>query len=102
MHEHLRAWREAVGLTQQQVANKVGTTHATVSRWESGVQAIPPKKFNELAAVYGATPAELLFPPADRTMAQRLHRAVEIIKNLNDQEVEQWLGLGQSLANTKK
>ncbi|HWX48146.1 MAG TPA: helix-turn-helix transcriptional regulator [Roseomonas sp.] len=102
MHDHLRAWREASGLTLQQVANKLGTTHATVSRWESGLQAIHPQKFKALAEVYGATPAELLVAPNDREMAKRFHRAAEIISKLSDQEVEQWLGIGQSLAGREK
>jgi transcriptional regulator with XRE-family HTH domain len=102
MHEHLRAWRTASGLTLKEVGNKIGTTHATVSRWEAGVQAIPPNKFRQLAAVYGATPAELLVAPADRSMALRFHRAAEIIGKLSDGEVEQWLGLGHSLADAKK
>jgi transcriptional regulator with XRE-family HTH domain len=97
MHEHLRAWRDALGLTQLEVSRQVHVTHATVSRWESGVQAIPPHKFNQLAAVYGATPAELLFSPADRAMAQRLHQAVEILQRLGEREVDQWLGIGKSL-----
>ncbi|WP_158295642.1 helix-turn-helix domain-containing protein [Crenalkalicoccus roseus] len=102
MHEHLKAWREASGLTLKEVANRVGTTHATVSRWENGVQAIPPQKFKQLAVVYGATPAELLVAPADRDMALRFHRAAEIISVLSAEEVEQWLGLGHSLAEAKK
>jgi transcriptional regulator with XRE-family HTH domain len=102
MHEHLKAWREACDLTQTQVANKLGTTHATVSRWESGVQAIHPKTFRRLADVYGATPAELLVSPLNRAMALRFHQAAEIISRLDDQEVEQWLGIGHSLAKREK
>jgi transcriptional regulator with XRE-family HTH domain len=36
------AWREQHGLSQQRLAELLGTTNVTVYRWESGRQAIPP------------------------------------------------------------
>lgn len=32
----LAAWREHVGITQQQLADRIGTTDVTISRWETG------------------------------------------------------------------
>lgn len=29
-------WRERRGLTQEQLASRLGTTHVTISRWETG------------------------------------------------------------------
>lgn len=34
--EEIRALRERLGLTQQQMADKIGTTNTTISRWELG------------------------------------------------------------------
>lgn len=101
MHKHLRAWRHLAGLTQAEVASSVATTHATVSRWEAGVLSIPAEKLNDLALLYGATPAELLFSPTDRGMARRLHRAAKLIEALPPDEAEQWLALGTTLAGRK-
>jgi transcriptional regulator with XRE-family HTH domain len=33
---YLAQWREQRGLTQQQLADRLGTTDVTVSRWETG------------------------------------------------------------------
>ena len=36
MKRELRALRSGAGLTQQQLADKLGVTHISVSRWETG------------------------------------------------------------------
>ena len=35
---YLAQWRTQRGLTQQQLANRLGTTDVTVSRWETGAR----------------------------------------------------------------
>lgn len=32
----IRQWREAAGLSQQQLAERIGTTQSAISRWEHG------------------------------------------------------------------
>lgn len=36
LHLYLAEWREAKGLTQAQLADRLDTTDVTVSRWETG------------------------------------------------------------------
>jgi hypothetical protein len=36
-----RAWRERVGLTQQQIADRLGVTRTTIQNWEGAVTPIP-------------------------------------------------------------
>ncbi len=38
----LKAWRKTRGLNQQQLADAIGTTRNTVSRWEISRHPIPP------------------------------------------------------------
>lgn len=38
----LHAWRKAHGLTQTQLADKLGVVWLTVQRWESGQRSVPP------------------------------------------------------------
>ena len=46
---YIRQWRKHRGLTQEQLAERIGTTHATVSRIERGLQDFTGE-FLELAA----------------------------------------------------
>lgn len=53
------AWRIHSGLSQYDVAEKLGTTQSAVSQWES-VDSKPQKKTREkLAALYGCRPEQL-------------------------------------------
>jgi transcriptional regulator with XRE-family HTH domain len=48
----LRAMREAKGFSQAKVASTLGTTQATVSRWESGAATPDAVDIAKLATVY--------------------------------------------------
>lgn len=72
---HVRAKREALGLTQQALADELGVTHQHVSRLESG-QAMPSLDLVvRLAARFGITTDALLTgaerAPTDRAGAIR-------------------------------
>ncbi len=58
-NQHLRYERERRGWSQQEVADKVGTTPLSVSRWERG-ETVPGPHFREkLGEVFGKSPYEL-------------------------------------------
>ena len=59
----IASWRRAKGLTQRQLADKVGVTDAAVSLWESGrgvrqvnLEAIVQALGLTMAEFYGPTP----------------------------------------------
>ena len=47
----LRAWRLRVGFSQQEVADHLGVTQITVSRWERGVSPVEHPEMLRLAIV---------------------------------------------------
>jgi transcriptional regulator with XRE-family HTH domain len=49
------------GWTQQEVADLIGTTAQSVSRWERGVAVPGPYHWGKLCALFGLSPAELGF-----------------------------------------
>lgn len=57
---HLRAWREFRRLTQEQLAEKIGTTGAVISLLESGDRGLSHKWLLRLAPALGTTPGFLL------------------------------------------
>lgn len=56
----IRQWRKHKGLTLQRLAERVGTTHATLSRLERGEHPYSQAMLEALAEALGADPASLL------------------------------------------
>ncbi len=59
----LRKARSELGLSQQQVADSIGTTKVTVNRWENGVTFPSPYFRQQLCKVFNKTLAELGLEP---------------------------------------
>ena len=60
MGELIRDCRKEKGLTQKNVANKLGVTDRAVSKWERGICAPDIAYIEELAEMLGLTVAELI------------------------------------------
>ncbi|MCI1925647.1 MAG: helix-turn-helix domain-containing protein [[Lactobacillus] timonensis] len=61
MKRELRSLRAGAGLTQQQLADKLGVSHISVSRWETG-KAIPsPKYIKQMADMFGVAGKDIFF-----------------------------------------
>ncbi|HEX2136579.1 MAG TPA: helix-turn-helix transcriptional regulator, partial [Microvirga sp.] len=89
LHAYLREWRLYKDLTQEQVAARMETTAANISRKENARRAPKPEFLHGFAAALELEdPADLFHPPevADaasilRSMApEERERAVEILK----------------------
>lgn len=55
----IKALRDALGWTQEELGWLVGTSEQTVSNWESG-RHLPRRSLAKLAATFGRTPNEIL------------------------------------------
>lgn len=96
IHQHLRAWRLAKGMTLEQVGGEMGVEHTTVQRWEFGKIAIPSTKLERLAALYGVSVPSLLAAPNDHR-AQAVLAAQGIIESLDPEDMNDWLKSGRRL-----
>ena len=56
MSERLRKARKHAGLTLEQVADRLGYTARTVSRWENGQTKPPQEMIEAMADLYGVEP----------------------------------------------
>lgn len=63
-NSHLRVAREKLAWSQQELAERIGTTYVTISRWENGTIFPSPYFRQKLCEIFDKTPAELgLIPP---------------------------------------
>ena len=61
MKRELRGLRMGAGLTQQQLADILGVTHISVSRWETGKSIPSPKYIKALADLFGVQGKDIFF-----------------------------------------
>src|SRR5580704_1025560 len=62
-----RAARKDAGLTQQEIAERVGLTRTSITNIERGIQHISLRQLYLLAAAVGLHPAQLLPLPEEAT-----------------------------------
>ncbi len=65
MKSRIREIRKAKGFTAQALADRCGTTHATISRLEGGKQAITVDWIRQIAAVLDVEPMDLIEAKSD-------------------------------------
>lgn len=63
----LRAERAASGMTQDELAQRVGVSKMTIRRYLTGERPVVIPHFVELAAAFGLTPDELIRRSNERT-----------------------------------
>ncbi len=69
----LRAWRKYRGLTQEQLADRIGMSGSNISLLESGKQNYTQRILEELALALGTSPASLLTEdPVDQTEMRQI------------------------------
>lgn len=104
--DHLRAWRESLGLSRQTVANRIATRRpdlsppvdqATIAKWESGETAVRVEDLSLLAEVYGTTNDRLFFAPGDAETPELMRRLWEVANGKDREAVNRWLALGETL-----
>lgn len=59
MNEKLIALRKGAGLTQEELAQKIGVTLQTISRWENGMFIPNPKYIKKLAELFDVKGSEI-------------------------------------------
>lgn len=58
--DYLRHLRQNVGLTQQEVAEKLGVHFSSIYKYEKNTAKLSADKLERLAEIYGVTPGEIL------------------------------------------
>ena len=101
LHVHLRAWRDAKGLSQEQVANTLAVNKSTIHRWETGARTVDLADLERLAELYGVDPIALLMAPGDVQLAHDLSNAKGILTSRDPDATRTWLEMGNKLPALK-
>lgn len=64
---YLKEWREKKGLTQQQLADRLGVSDVTVHRWEKGIAKLSTPVMEAIAEALDIEPGDLYRDPARPT-----------------------------------
>lgn len=75
----IRAHRDELGLTQAELADKLGLTYSSVSQWESGRATPRTPILRQLAELFGTTVAELMGEDATETAISGTSRMVPLL-----------------------
>lgn len=67
----LKGLRERAGLTQRQVAEKIGCGDTSISSWERGIFNLPASAYRPLCEAYGVTLEELLDAAANKPVEKK-------------------------------
>lgn len=84
---YLRDWREKAGLTQDQLAEKVGTAGNVIGLLESGERGLSDKWLRRLAPHLGTTPGHLLDYHPDDVDGTFMHEIIEAARGGNKAQV---------------
>jgi transcriptional regulator with XRE-family HTH domain len=90
----LAAWRQKRGLTQEALAEMVGTYKGQVSNWENGNRSLSFDAMAALAEALAIEPADLFRDPARES-------ADELLRDMPDAVYEQALDLIKVLTSRR-
>jgi transcriptional regulator with XRE-family HTH domain len=71
----LAEWRERRGLSQDQLAERIGTTKASVSRWEGGKRDVTGEVLSSIAWALNLSPIQLFRHPDELSLDEMLAAA---------------------------
>jgi transcriptional regulator with XRE-family HTH domain len=91
--DHIRHARRQIGLSQQDLASRVGVTRSTIIQWESGATEPSSKKLGLVAHVVGMRLEELLAAPPDASVRNRKELEATEYAPVFDRLAQLWLRL---------
>ena len=98
---HLRTWFLFRDLTQEEIANRLGVSAGTLSKWLGGTQAMSVGQFTALAQLLKAEPSQLLLPPGETEQAAEYEDVSHILANLEPEAKAQWIGVGKAMTGDR-
>ena len=93
--------RARLGLSQEELANRLGTNKSTVSRWESGDARLPAERLESIAAALGTSASDLV-APVEQQMKVDVGKAIFDRRSslgISQAELASRLGISEAAVN---
>ena len=95
--KNLKMFREKLGITQEDLAEKCNVSPSCVSRWESGIWHPSEKNQTLLAKIFDVPLGFLYLPPGEPSQNLLLQQIMEIAKGLSEDRQEFLLDVARKL-----
>lgn len=86
--ERIREFRQSVGYSQEQLANKLSIANNTVSRWETGTYKPSIKDLERMSVLFGR-PIIAFFPEEEKTGKPQVTALLRAAEDLPDDDVKE-------------
>lgn len=96
MPNRIREWRRAAGLTQERLAEIVGTTGQSIGRKEKGERSLTVYELEQIAVALGCRPADLL-PDPESILTEEERRLVKAYENMSEGDRQALLRIADAL-----
>lgn len=100
----IKALRDNFGLTQDELAEKIGTTKQTIYKYETGIITnIPSDKIETMASLFDVSPSYLMgwndagAPSSDSSLTDGEQQIVSSFRQLNEEGRERLLNYADDL-----
>lgn len=104
--KRIKARRKEIGMSAEELADRIGVSHATMYRYENGgIERVTTKRLGEIAAVLRVSPDYLLVgydPPAtpapgDDRLSSEINELITLAKSSTPEEVQQMIRIFRAM-----
>lgn len=101
MENKIREFRKEMHLTQKQLADRLGVSHSTIQKWESGAVEMPGQALIGLCSVFGCEAEELYgLKPKHSDRNEMCDELVDIFYRMTAQGQEALVATARGLLGT--
>lgn len=93
----VKPWMKLRGLTQRKLAEELGMSEPSVSKWLNGKVNMTLAQFIKVAELLNASPEDLLFAPEKKDEAMRYKEAAELAEKLEPDAFQAWISAGKAM-----
>lgn len=97
MLQHVRAWLRFRGMTQRQLAERLGVKEASLSKWLAGTDGMRVGLLRQIARIVEAEDGDLLAPPPGKGLTTAVTDLMKAADGLDTEQLAQLAAMARLL-----